>query len=253
VKLSVRHFAATAVIMCPLMVHAQQDALPTAPSAVAAERGFEMATETTFVAMATPEAVRSSSRLNTEQKFKSFVEQQFSPAATFSSAFTAGVHPSWNSGQVGETYAGHVSNVIEDQTEQGFFTKFLLPTVFHQDPRYHPSTSTNAVSRAAYALSRVVIGRTDSGHATLNTSELTGAVLATAIPTVYHPIRQYDAAQTANRAAAGIATDAGMNLIREFWPDVRDCVMDHSPKMLQSLVTKIGPRPQSAANQSPVN
>ncbi|ABF39796.1 hypothetical protein Acid345_0791 [Candidatus Koribacter versatilis Ellin345] len=252
-KLSAIHFAAIAVIMCPLMVHSQQDALPSAPSAVAAQRGFEMATETTFIVMPAHDASLSSSHLNTEQKFKSFVEQQFSPAATFSSALTAGFHPSWNSGQVNETYAGRVSNVIEDQTEQGFFTKFLLPTVLHQDPRYHPSTSANAVSRAAYAISRVVIGRTDSGHATLNTSELTGAVLATAIPTVYHPIRQYDAAQTAGRAAGGIATDAGMNLIREFWPDVRECMMDHGPRMVQNLVTKIGPRPQTTPNQSPIN
>ncbi len=45
-----------------------------------------------------------------------------------------------------------------------------------------------------------------------------------------------------------------MNLIREFWPDVRECMMDHSPKMLQSLVTKIGPRPQQTTpNPLPVN
>ena len=239
--------------MCPLMVHAQQDSLPSAPSAVAAQRGFEMATETTFAVTPVHEATQNASRLNTEQKFKSFVEQQFSPAATFSSALTAGFHPAWNNGQMSETYVGRVSNVIEDQTEQGFFTKFLLPTVLHQDPRYHPSTSTNAVSRAAYALSRVVIGRNDYGHATLNTSELAGAVLATSIPTVYHPIRQYDAAQTASRAASGIATDAGMNMVREFWPDIRDCVMDHGPKVVQTLVIKFAPRAQTTPNQAPVN
>ncbi len=212
-----------------------------------------MAAETTFAVTPAHDATWNTSRLNTEEKFKSFVEQQFSPAATFSSALTAGFHPSWNSGQVSETYVGRVSNVIEDQTEQGFFTKFLLPTVLHQDPRYHPSTSTNAVSRAAYALSRVVIGRNDYGHATLNTSELAGAVLATAVPTVYHPIRQYDAGETASRAAGGIATDAAMNVLREFWPDVRECLLDHGPKVVQTLVTKVGPRPQTTPHQPPVN
>jgi hypothetical protein len=195
----------------------------------------------------------SRSHLNTEQKFNSFLEQSFSPAATFSSAITAGFRPAWNNSQLKETYAGRVSHVVEDQTEQGFFTKFLLPTLLHQDPRYHPSEGTSMLSRASYAISRVVIGRNDNGTDTLNTSELAGAVLAASIPTAYHQYRQYTVAETANKAVVGIASDAGMNVLREFWPDIRSCVMDHGPKMMQTLVTHIGPRTQPPTPSAPIN
>jgi hypothetical protein len=242
----VRHFAAAAMAFCPLLMCGQEASLPAAPSAVAVQRGFELASETTFVASPGARASFSpTSHLNSEQKFNSFVEQSFSPAATFSSAISAGFRPAWNNSQFNESYAGRLGHAVEDQTEQGFFTKFLLPTLLHQDPRYHPSTAPTRMGRATYAISRIVIGRTDNGRSTFNTSELLGAVLAASVPTAYHDPHPPTTADTASRAAAGLGTDIGMNMLREFWPDIRDCVRDHGPKMMQSLVTRLGPRLQS--------
>jgi hypothetical protein len=246
-----RHFAAATLILCPLLVSAQE--LPSAPSAVIAQHAFAATSEMTFTTSRVRAVAPSpSSRLNSDQKFSSFVEQSMSPYATFSSAIAAGFRPAWNNSQYSETYASRFGHTISDQTEQGFFTKFLLPSVLRQDPRYHPSGQTGDVDRAGYALSRVLIGRNDDGKPTLNTSELIGAVIAASLSTAYHPYRRYTPGETASRAVSGIGADAGMNMLREFWPDIRDQLMDHGPKIMQGLVTRLGPRIQGTA-VSPVD
>jgi hypothetical protein len=241
-KLGLRHIAAAGLLVCPLLASAQE--LPSAPSAVVAQQRFRDAqAQVAFTAapgLAAPPSEKP--RLSTEEKFTSFVSQSTSPYATFSSAIAASFRPSWNESQYTENYASRFGHAISDQTEQGFFTKFLLPSVFHQDPRYHPSTDAGTGDRAAYALSRVLITRNDNGRPTLNTSELLGAVLAASITTAYHPYRHYTPGETADRAAGSIGADAGMNMLREFWPDIREHLIDHGPKMMQTLVTHLGPR-----------
>jgi hypothetical protein len=245
-KFASRHFAAAALAFCPLFMHGQQAPLPSAPSAVAVERGFAEASQMNFTVLGpTVAQPQSSSRLNSDQKFSSFVEQSMSPYATFSSAIAAGFRPSFNSAQTPENYANRFGHAISDRTEQGFFTKFLLPSMLHQDPRYFASEDTGTVDRASYALTRVLVGRTDGGKATLNTSELLGAVIAASLSSAYHPYRHLTPGETASHAAGSIAGDAGMNMLREFWPDIRERVMDHGPKVMQSLVTRFGPRVQS--------
>jgi hypothetical protein len=241
-KLGLRHFAAAGLLICPLMAGAQE--LPSAPSAVAAQQEFQKAeTQITFTKSPGMAALPTDQRrLSSDEKFNSFVAQSTSGYATFSSAIAASFRPSWNESQYTENYASRFGHAISDQTEQGFFTKFLLPSVFHQDPRYHLSTDTGTGDRAAYALSRVLITRNDNGRPTLNTSELLGAVLAASITTAYHPYRHYTPGQTADRAAGSIGADAGINMLREFWPDIRERLIDHGPKVMQSLVTHFGPR-----------
>jgi hypothetical protein len=246
-KLSGCHFVAAAALLASTGALAQDSSLPMAPSAIAAQKGFKVASEMTL-SQSPMRMVKANPRvtLNPEQKFSSFVEQSMSPYATISSAALASFRPAWNNSQYPETYAGRLGHSMADQTEQGFFTKFLLPTMLHQDPRYHSSESTGTMSRASYALSRVLVGRKDNGRATLNTSELLGAAIAGSLSSAYHPLRQRTPGEAAGRAAASIGADAGMNMLREFWPDIRGRVLDHGPKVMQSLMLRFGSRVQSA-------
>ena len=50
---------------------------------------------------------------------------------------------------------------------------------------------------------------------------------------------------------SGIGTDAGINMLREFWPDIREHLVDRGPKMMQTLVTRFGPRIQPVNPGSP--
>src|ERR1019366_9358134 len=215
---------------------AQEAQLPSAPSAVIAERGFQKAQSLTFTNGPVREVVPTpSSRLDSTQKFSSFVEQSMSPYAAFSSAIQAGFHPVGSNPQYTENYANRMGKTMADSTEEAFFTKFLLPSVLHQDPRYHASTENGTVDRAFYAISRVLVGRNDDGKPTLNTSELVGAMLAASITSAYHPYRHPTNGRAAGNAPTTIGADAGINMLREFWPDIRSRLMD-GPKIMQSLV-----------------
>ena len=245
-KLAARQIAVATVIFFPLLTFAQEldPTLPSAPSAVAANRAPEH--ELKFSSVPTFAAPVASSRLDSNQKFSAFVEQSMSPYATLSTAITASFRPYPNNSQFGETYASRMGRTISDQTEQGFFSKFLLPSMFHQDPRYFQSDSAGPVDRTAYAISRVFVTRNDSGRPTLNTSEILGSFIAASLTTAYHPYRRYSPAEITSRTMGGIGSDAGLNMLREFWPDIREHLMDHGPKMMQTLVTRFGPRVQPA-------
>jgi len=241
-KLAARHFAVAVLGFCPVLLMAQDASLPSAPSAVAAQRDIRDNAEFSFPVVAAQVSIAApSARFDSNQKFSNFVEQSMSPYATFSSAITAGFRPAWNSSQYSD-YASRLGHNMADQTEEGFFTKFLLPSMLHQDPRYYRSSDDGDTDRATYAISRVFITRNDNGRSTLNTSELLGAVLAASISSAYHPYRRTSTGQIAGNAAGTIGSDAGINMLREFWPDIRERLMDHGPKMMQSMVARFAPR-----------
>jgi len=61
-----------------------------------------------------------------------------------------------------------------DQFTGSFIIYGLLPNMLHQDPRYFRKGRGSALSRIAYAASRVLIARTDSGNPTFNASQVFG-------------------------------------------------------------------------------
>jgi hypothetical protein len=75
--------------------------------------------------------------------------------------------------------------------------------------------------RTYYALSRVVITRTDSGRATFNWSEMGGNAIEAGLANTYYPPEERGAHQTAVNWGAQIESAALNNIAKEFWPDVR--------------------------------
>jgi len=98
---------------------------------------------------------------------------------------------------------------------------FIYPTVFHTDPRYIPMENGAKGRRLAYALSRVVVARKDSGGSTFNAAKILGAFTASAISDAYNsnPAREPNLTVTVTRAAISIGSDAAFNIFKEFWPD----------------------------------
>jgi hypothetical protein len=73
-------------------------------------------------------------------------------------------------------------------TTQGLFTDAIFAPLLHEDPRYYVEGDRyNPFHRAVYALTRPVIGRTDSGRKTINGALLLGYVSSTALNNAYYP------------------------------------------------------------------
>jgi len=112
-------------------------------------------------------------------------------------------------------------NVV-DEANYTFFGAYLFPTLFHEDPRYMPMDHGTKLARTAYAFSRVALTRNDAGGTELNKSLILGTVVSTAISSAYYsPVGGSTGAGVifAN-SGISLASDAGFNLFKEYWPNV---------------------------------
>ena len=168
-------------------------------------------------------------------KFQRFVGSSYSSATLAAAAFSA-QNPtmlgwtnerSWN---VGQRYAA----AYADTRSNAFFEEFLIPSLTHQDPVYHRDAVGNVRGRASYAMSRVFIARKDNGGSTFNTSSVAGAFIASEVNNAFHPYENFSASRTMNRALGHLATRAGMNVVREFWPDFRQRFHGRLGKMMEA-------------------
>jgi len=111
---------------------------------------------------------------------------------------------------------------MADEANYTFFEAFLFPTLFHEDPRYIPMDHGTKRARIAYALSRVVLTRNDAGSTQLNKSLILGTVVSSALSSAYYSPAGGTTSAGGIFANAGIslASDAGFDLFKEYWPNV---------------------------------
>jgi hypothetical protein len=140
--------------------------------------------------------------------------------------FLAGISQAENSepgfGQGAAGYGKRYGSYFADGTIENFMTGAILPTIFHQDPRYFESGKGSFTHRVKYAISRIVVTRGDSGHSQFNASEVFGSAMSSAISTYsYHPRSDRTLSNTASVWASQIGYDTLTIGIKEFWPDIR--------------------------------
>ena len=63
----------------------------------------------------------------------------------------------------------------------------LIPSLTHEDPRYFVKLFGSPKSRILYAMTRVLITRTDDGRSTFNWSNVMGGLMAEGLATSYLP------------------------------------------------------------------
>jgi hypothetical protein len=111
---------------------------------------------------------------------------------------------------------------MADEANFTFFGAYLFPTMFHEDPRYIPMDHGTNRARTAYALSRVAITRNDAGRSELNKSLILGTIVSSTISSAYYYPAGGSMSAGGLFASVGIslASDAGFNLFKEYWPNV---------------------------------
>jgi hypothetical protein len=213
-----------------------EPALPPAPSAT-----LKTEIEQGIKAQPPCDSERYPCRLTPRQKFNIFLHRTYSPY-TF---FDAGVNAAWSqwTGEpYGEGWGGFAKRYganLADGEARAFFQTFLLSTAFGQDPRYHRMGRGPLFYRAAYAVSRVLIGRTDDGRNTFNAPEFLGTAMTISLSNLYHPRQDRGFGRGVSIMIGSIGSDASSNILREFWPDVRRILQRHEPKSVQKLEQKV--------------
>jgi hypothetical protein len=181
--------------------------------------------------------------LTNRQKLDVFLKLTYSPLTFLGTAFDAGIaqaasdHEAY--GQGGQGYGKRLGASFADNETGLFFQAYALPTIFHQDPRYYRRPELPWFRRTAYAASRTVLTRSDSGHTVFNVSYLAGGLISTSIANTYYPFNERGFEDTMVRWGGGILSDSGLLVLHEFWPDISRHLM--STRIYRRLAgTKVG-------------
>jgi len=164
--------------------------------------------------------------LTTKQKFAVVTRSSFDYIQVPWYAFLAGISQAENSepgyGQGAAGYGKRFGAAFADGTIENYWTSAILPSVFHQDPRFYQLGKGGFWHRTGYAMSRIVVTRSDSGTSQFNVSEVFGSAIAAGISTYsYHPHADKTLSNTASVWASQIGYDTVTIVLKEFWPDIR--------------------------------
>ncbi|MBB5340261.1 hypothetical protein HDF13_002594 [Edaphobacter lichenicola] len=159
--------------------------------------------------------------LSSGQKFRLAWRTAYDPVSIAIPAIIAGVEQSQN------TFSGY------GQGTAGYFRRFgasygdgfignmignaILPSVFHQDPRYFYKGTGTIRSRALYAMSTAFICKGDNGHWQPNYSFILGNFASAGLSNLYYPASDRNGAGlTIRNALIDTASGAASSLIQEF-------------------------------------
>jgi hypothetical protein len=164
--------------------------------------------------------------LTTGQKFKVVARSSFDYVQYPWYGFLAGISQAENSepgyGQGAAGYGKRFGAATADGTIENFLTSAVFPSLLHQDPRFFQSGKGGFWHRTGYAMSRVIVTRSDSGRSQANFSEIVGSALSAGISTYsYHPHADRNLRNAASVWGSQVGYDTLTYVVKEFWPDIR--------------------------------
>ncbi len=123
-----------------------------------------------------------------------------------------------NYGQSGKAFAQRVGAAAARNTSESIFSDSVFSPIFHTDPRYYQlGPGHGTVHRAAYAVSRVFITRTDGGARTLNLALLSGNLAGASLTQLYYPSVNRSPGQVFETFGTSLGGSAVGYLIGEFF------------------------------------
>jgi hypothetical protein len=159
--------------------------------------------------------------LRTREKFRLAGADSFDQSA-FVSAASMQV---WGNGSTNIRSSGatgftkRYATAYGDQVIGNYMNEAIFPTMLHQDPRYYRMAHGSFVKRTTYAVSRILITRTDSGAGQFNFSQVGGTATAAAIENIYYPDRTIP--NTMQRFGIQLASGGIFNVLKEHWPGIQ--------------------------------
>lgn len=218
------------VLLCTLPVHAQQqsnagfEALAAAP----VSEQITLKNDRLFYVMANYTTVEHADEfraLSAKTKFKLSAKTMSDPVTVSFIGMMALMGQARNNDpSYGQGLQGYVKRYGTSFADTGIgtlMTTSVFPTVLHQDPRYFQLGTGSTWHRAKYAVSRILVTRTDNGEVQFNYSEIVGNAVAAGISNTYHPQSQRTLGNTLSVWGTDVLLNTACNVAKEFWPDIR--------------------------------
>ncbi len=120
--------------------------------------------------------------------------------------------------RLGATFAGGYTKILLGDA--------LLPSLFHQDPRYFYQGTGTTKSRLFHAMATPFVTRGDDGRREINYSDIIGDLASGAIANAYYPSQDRGAELVARSALIGIGGRMAFGIVQEFV--LHKCTSRHS-------------------------
>ena len=163
-----------------------------------------------------------------KNKFWLATQDSFDYSSFVSAGMLAGISQAKKSypefGQGAKGYGRYFWHTVADQAVGNYLTEAIGPAVTHEDPRYYTLGHGGFFKRTGYAVSRLLITRTDGGRRTFNFSEIVGNGAGAGISDLYYPSKERTWTKTGQKWVTQIALDGVFNIAKEFWPDINHLI-----------------------------
>jgi hypothetical protein len=156
-------------------------------------------------------------------------------------------YPEWGQGMQG--YGKRFGAAYSDAFIGNFFGNAVLPSIWHEDPRYFQKGTGSATNRALWAAASTVWCRRDSGKWGPNYANVVGNLMGAAVARAYYPASERTVSDTINDGlTVSVEGIVGAEVI-EFWPDIaRHYKKKHAEKAARLAAQSDA---QSAAKPAP--
>jgi hypothetical protein len=158
--------------------------------------------------------------LTPKQKFKLAARSIVDPATFIIIGGFAGIEQANNSfsgyGPGAAGYGKRYGAGLADSSIGAMLGGYILPSLFHQDPRYFYKGTGSIHSRILYALSTAVIARGDNGRWQPAYAGVLGDFGSGAISNLYYPASNRGMGLTLENGLIDVASDGLGNLLQEF-------------------------------------
>ena len=156
---------------------------------------------------------------------KKYLKRTFSPAAAASAGLGASVTQATNTpsewGQGAAGFGKRLGSAFGKHLVKSGI-QYPVGKLFHEEFRYRRSNKTGFGPRLEYALtSTVITHKTTTGKPTVSKGELAGAVGSGMISRLWQPASTRTVGLGFVSAGVTVGVDAGGNVLREFWPEIR--------------------------------
>jgi hypothetical protein len=161
--------------------------------------------------------------LTAGDKIKVYAKGLFSPFHFLTAATAAGI-TQWEDvprpwGQGAEGFGHRFGNYVAKQTVQRSL-RLAAEELLHEDNRYFGSGEHGFGRRAWYALKNSVLARRDDGSRRISISQIGSTAGAAFISRLWQPSTNNSAGDGATSFGIAMGANAGINVMREFLPDV---------------------------------
>jgi hypothetical protein len=171
-----------------------------------------------------PELAHERRPLTSAQKFELAVDETIAPSRFIGSLFTAGIGQARDSlhdyGQGWDGYGKRYGSSVASNASSHLLGTGLIPSLTHEDPRYFVKLFGSPRSRILYAMSRVLVTRTDDGRSTFNWGNVMGGLMAESLAVSYLPDSERTASKTFTRFGVRLGFSALDNVVKEYWPTI---------------------------------